>query len=272
MGFGFLRNLTKHSTLLISQRRSVVNSGVWVESSFLPNQQQCRADAHQLSKIRVSVTSRPFYISSSRCNSYSSLSSSSSYSKMGFLGWYLGMLESRPVLTKSVTASLIFAAADLTSQMITLPFPGSFDSIRTLRMALYGMLILGPAQHLWFNFVSRVLPKRDIVTTLKKLIMGQVIYGPVINTIFFTFSATLQGTLLCLKNRKEGESGSEVVARLKRDLLPTLVNGLLYWPVCDFLTYKIIPVHLQPLINSSFSYLWTIYLTYMASLKKAAAD
>uniref|UniRef100_A0A5B7C0M6 PXMP2/4 family protein 4-like n=1 Tax=Davidia involucrata TaxID=16924 RepID=A0A5B7C0M6_DAVIN len=153
---------------------------------------------------------------------------------MGFLGWYLRMLESRPLLTKSVTSSLIFAAADLTSQMIMLPSPGSFDSIRTLRMAGYGMLILGPAQHLWFNFVARVLPKRDVATTLKKIILGQVIYGPAVNTIFFSFSATLQG-----------ESGSEIVARLMRDLLPTLVNGLLYWPACDFLTYKIIPVHLQ---------------------------
>lgn len=42
-----------------------------------------------------------------------------------------------------------------------------------------------------------------------------------------------------------GESGNEIVARLKRDLLPTLMNGLMFWPMCDFLTYKVIPVHLQ---------------------------
>ncbi|KAK9270949.1 hypothetical protein L1049_026537 [Liquidambar formosana] len=69
-----------------------------------------------------------------------------------------------------------------------------------------------------------------------------------------------------------GESRGEIVARLKRDLLPTMINGLLYWPICDFLTFKFIPVHLQPLINGSFSYVWTIYLTYMANLKKACND
>lgn len=42
-----------------------------------------------------------------------------------------------------------------------------------------------------------------------------------------------------------GESSSEIVARLKRDLVPTVVNGLMYWPICDFITFKFVPVHLQ---------------------------
>jgi protein Mpv17 len=35
----------------------------------------------------------------------------------GVVGWYLGLLDARPVLTKSVTAAAIFTAADLTSQV-----------------------------------------------------------------------------------------------------------------------------------------------------------
>lgn len=77
--------------------------------------------------------------------------------------------------------------------MITLPPSGSIDSIRTLRMAVYGMLILGPSQHYWFNFLSRILPKRDALTTLKKIFMGQAIYGPLTTTIFFSYNAALQG-------------------------------------------------------------------------------
>ncbi|KAH6836126.1 Peroxisomal membrane 22 kDa family protein [Perilla frutescens var. hirtella] len=134
----------------------------------------------------------------------------------------------------------------------------TWDPIRTLRMTGFGFVILGPSQHLWFNFVARTLPKRDLLSTLKKLAMGQVAFAPTINGIFFSYNAAAQG-----------ENGNEIAARLKRDLIPTLLNGLMYWPLCDFLTYKVIPVHLQPLMNSSFSFLWTIYLTYMASLEKA---
>ncbi|XP_077216315.1 uncharacterized protein LOC143850912 isoform X2 [Tasmannia lanceolata] len=179
----------------------------------------------------------------------------------GLVRWYLGMIESHPVLTKSLTAGFIFTVADISSQMITLTSSDSFDPIRTSRMAGYGMLISGPSLHLWFNFVSRILPKRDIVTTLKKLVLGQTVYGPIITVVFFSVNAGLQG-----------ENGSEIVARLKRDVIPTMINGLVYWPACDFITFKFVPVRLQPLISNSFSFLWTIYITYMASLEKAVTD
>ncbi|XP_044510017.1 PXMP2/4 family protein 4-like isoform X2 [Mangifera indica] len=167
---------------------------------------------------------------------FSTLQKQSTESKIGFLRWYLGKLESHPLMTKSITASLIFAAADLTCQRISLPSSSSFDSIRTLRMASYGMLILGPSQHFWFNYMSKVFPKRDIVSTLKKLSLGQGVFGPSITAVFFSYNASLQG-----------ESGGEIIARLKRDLLPTLATGLLYWPICDFITYRFVPVHLQVL-------------------------
>ncbi|KAG9145973.1 hypothetical protein Leryth_015622 [Lithospermum erythrorhizon] len=176
----------------------------------------------------------------------------------GFVGWYMRMLEFRPILTKAVSSSIIYAAADITAQMVTMPASGSIDFMRMTRIASFGFLILGPSQHFWFSFVANLLPKRDVVSTLKKIIMGQIIFGPFINSVFFSFNAGLQG-----------ENGHQIIARLKRDLLPTLLNGLIYWPVCDFLTYKIIPVRLMPLINSSFAYFWSIYLTYMAGLEKA---
>lgn len=48
---------------------------------------------------------------------FSTLQKQSTESKIGFLRWYLGKLESHPLMTKSITASLIFAAADLTCQV-----------------------------------------------------------------------------------------------------------------------------------------------------------
>uniref|UniRef100_A0A2P2LH01 PXMP2/4 family protein 4-like n=2 Tax=Rhizophora mucronata TaxID=61149 RepID=A0A2P2LH01_RHIMU len=167
------------------------------------------------------------------------------------------MVKSRPILTKSITTSVIYVAADLSSQTITLPASESYDLMRTLRMAGYGIIILGPSLHFWFNFVSKVLPKKDLISTFKKILMGQTLYGPVMNVVFFSLNAFLQG-----------ENGTEIVARLKRDLLPTMIGGLMYWPACDFITFRFIPVHLQPLVSNSFSYIWTIYLTYMASLER----
>ncbi|KAG2262110.1 hypothetical protein Bca4012_013234 [Brassica carinata] len=182
----------------------------------------------------------------------------SSSKQPAFLRWYLRKLESHPFMTKSVTTSLIYMAADLTSQMITMQPSGSYDLIRTARMASFGLIFLGPSQHLWFSYLSKILPKRDVLTTVKKIMMGQALFGPFSNTVFYSYNAVLQG-----------ENSEDILARLKRDLLPTLRNGLLYWPVCDFVTFRYVPVHLQPLMNSSCAYIWTIYLTYMANQTKA---
>lgn len=60
-------------------------------------------------------------------------------------------------------------------------------------MAIYGLLILGPSQHMWFNLLSKVFPNRDVSTTLKKIFMGQAVFGPAINTVFFSYNGALQG-------------------------------------------------------------------------------
>ncbi|KAL8541562.1 hypothetical protein ACS0TY_002722 [Phlomoides rotata] len=163
---------------------------------------------------------------------FSSTTSSSSQ-KFRLVRWYLNSLNNRPIATKSITAALIYTVADLTSQT-TVGWMEQYELMRTLRMAGYGFLILGPSLHYWYNFMSRFFPKRDLLSTFKKMALGQTFYGPAMTVVFFSVNAALQG-----------ESGSEIVARLKRDLIPTMINGILYWPVCDFVTFKFIPVHLQ---------------------------
>ncbi|GAB4853447.1 hypothetical protein Ancab_017637 [Ancistrocladus abbreviatus] len=198
----------------------------------------------------------PFSTPSSSSSSAASLSS-----RIGFIGWYLGMVKTRPILTKSITSSLIYAAADLSSQTLILPSSEPYDFLRASRVAGYGLLILGPSLHHWFTFVSKILPGRDVLTTVKKMVLGQTVYGPFMTCVFFSVNAALQG-----------EDASEIIARLKRDLLPTLINGVMYWPICDFITFKFTPVHLQPVVSNGFSYLWTVYMTYMASLAKPSSE
>lgn len=69
----------------------------------------------------------------------------------------------------------------------------SYDLKRTLRMATYALFIMGPSQHMWFNFLSKAIPKTDVPSTLKKILMGQLVFGPIINTVFFSYNSALQG-------------------------------------------------------------------------------
>ncbi|KAG5254110.1 PXMP2/4 family protein [Salix suchowensis] len=167
-------------------------------------------------------------------------------------------------LTKSAASSLIFIAADCpSSQTISLPSSEPYDLERTLRMAGYGLLVIGPSLHFWFGFVSKLLPERDLVTTFKKILMGQTIYEPIMTVVFFSLNARLQGmhrafstTFASLLTR---ENSAEIIAWLKRDSLPTTINGVMYRPVCDFVKFKFILVRLQ-----------AVYMTFTASLEKPA--
>lgn len=60
-------------------------------------------------------------------------------------------------------------------------------------MSGYGLLVLGPSLHFWFNLISKILPKQDIITILKKILIGQTTFGPLMTGVFFSVNAFLQG-------------------------------------------------------------------------------
>ncbi|GAA0149791.1 transporter [Lithospermum erythrorhizon] len=178
-------------------------------------------------------------------------------SNIGVFSWYLGMVKTWPVVTKGITCGLIYTAADLTSQKMTMESGESYDLVRTTRMAGLGFVMIGPSLHYWFNFVAKLFPCTALVSTLKKMFLAQITYAPIMTALFFAANAALQG-----------ETGKEILGRLKRDTVPVIISGSVYWPICDFFTLKFFPVYLQPLGSNVFSYIWSVYTTYMASLEK----
>lgn len=111
------------SYLLRNTRKRLAQDGVFVtKTPTLATQlQQCRAYAPSrrlLSEARGFKLWRPLSATFPKRSLSSSTSSSpASNSNTGFLGWYLGKLQSRPIVTKSISTSLIYAAADITSQV-----------------------------------------------------------------------------------------------------------------------------------------------------------
>lgn len=108
MGLNFLTSLAKrtiiqHSKRCFTSKNSV--SRIWTDSHSCTN---------NFKTTTIPTTPSSF---SSLFILRKSYSSASSKTQVGFLGWYLGALESRPIITKSVSSAVIYAAADLTSQV-----------------------------------------------------------------------------------------------------------------------------------------------------------
>lgn len=97
------------------------NSGVYTQSIS----DSIKNELHRLNESR-------FFVTRSKKNMGFSLpgnlmvsrycSTTSSKSKNGLVGWYLGLIKSRPILTKAVTSGIIYTAADFSSQVLCLYF------------------------------------------------------------------------------------------------------------------------------------------------------
>lgn len=192
-----------------------------------------------------------------------------------FSQFYTQNLDKFPIITKSVTAGVIFGLSDFLAQKIeqqnssvrgdsknkkkkgglepTKSF--SMDWTRLMASALVGLLYFGPAAHYWYEAIFRLLPGTSLVSTLQKAFWGQVLFGPSFNCIFFATSL-LQSGKFSLRNWGE---------KIRSDLPGAWLAGAGFWPLVDVISYSMVPVKWIPLFINFCSLVWTIYLSIVAN-------
>lgn len=181
---------------------------------------------------------------------------------------YSHHLESRPILTKSVTAGVIFGLSDYLAQCIEGKGVGSdagnvngstvasrFDWTRVLATTLVGLLYFGPAAHYWYEWIFRLFPSTSLLSTMYKAFWGQVLFGPSFTCIFFATSLLQAGDF----------SLQAWYRKIRTDLPGAWMAGVGYWPIVDLVSYSIVPVKLIPLFVNMASLVWTIYLSLVAN-------
>lgn len=75
-----------------------------------------------------------------------------------------------------------------------------WDKMRTLRMTGIGAFLSAPFLHMWFNVMQRILPGADVATTVKKVLIGQLLASPIVNSAFFAINSFLQGLHITVIN------------------------------------------------------------------------
>ena len=153
--------------------------------------------------------------------------------------WYGRQLTERPLITKVLTAGVVFSTGDLLSQKAL-----SSDRInfkRTAYFAAMGMCYYAPLLH--WNF-SIMLPKIAPITpgcnmtviTLKKLAFDQFIFAPVITAGFFPLINLLEGRGL--------EAG---ISALKEKYMSTMAFNMMLWLPAASLNFYFVPIPYQVL-------------------------
>jgi protein Mpv17 len=176
---------------------------------------------------------------------------------------YSHLLGTRPILTKAVTASLIFGLSDWSAQQIE----GSGDDGKTKKekdwtrivtASLVGLLYFGPAAHAWYETIFKILPGTSLVSTLQKAALGQLLFGPSFTCVFFATSLLQSGTF----------SLGSWLQKIRQDLPGAWAAGLSFWPLVDLVSYSLIPAKWIPLFVNFCSFVWTIYLSMVANRRR----
>ena len=209
-------------------------------------------------------------MSSSRMTLSSVLSPLSSI-LAAFATFYTRQLSVRPILTKSLTAGIIFMASDYCAQLIERSNNNGTDEddekmplvwSRMVTNFLVGLLVFGPAANVWYSTIFKLLPSTSLVSTLQKAALGQLIFGPAFTSVFFGAGMIQAGSF----------SVGAWLQKVQQDLPAVWASGLGFWPFVDFISYKIIPVQWIPLFVNFCSFVWTIYLSIVSNRGSSGED
>lgn len=133
-----------------------------------------------------------------------------------------------------------------------------FQLERTARMLGFGFLLYGPFQHWWYGALARTFPGRAVASFLPKVALNQVVLGPIVLVTAFAWNLGLQG-------RADALGG-----KLRRDLVPTMINGWKFWVPAACVNFWAVPLPFQVLYMSVCGVVWTAYISF-ASYNSANA-
>lgn len=167
------------------------------------------------------------------------------------LAWasYKKQLIKRPLPTKAITSACVASLSDIIAQRLV----GTQYSLqRTLKMALWGLLIGAPSAHFWHYYLQKWFARKadNFETVIQKVILDQLTFGPAYNLAFMSYTAMVvhkvPPTVFKYKLAQE---------------FPTLqLNGWKVWPLVSLINYRYIPVQFRVLFANVVALFWGVFV------------
>ena len=140
-------------------------------------------------------------------------------------------------------------------------FLSFYSPLRTLRLSFYAALVWAPATHYWFQFLEYVFPGDGLLVAVKRMLLDQSVYAPlVIASLFFVVGAL------------EGLSLRTVAAKTRDGFLPTLTRNWMLWPAAQIVLQGFVPMQHRIFIANCINLPWTAYLAYRAARSPPSAS
>lgn len=170
------------------------------------------------------------------------------------LRWYQMKLATRPLLTQSVTSTILFATGDtMAQQLIEKKGFGSHDVARTARMALYGS-IFGPVATTWFGLLQKkIVFKNQNLEIIARVVSDQTIFAGC--------------NLFCFLSSMAIMEGSDPKEKLEKNYINVLTRNWMVWPFVQIVNFKYLPLQHRVMFVNIVSLGWNCYLSSMAVAK-----
>ena len=199
-------------------------------------------------------------------------SSSSAKSSKGFVQWYEGHLQARPVTTKAITGSILWGLGDIVAQVVPTYFADDdttngesesvtttkkefkYDFPRTGKAVLFGFALHAPLSHLHFNFLEWMTVKsglQGLTIPIFKTIMEQFVYWSWISNSLY------HGAMGFMN----GMNFQQTYDRIADVLWDTQVAQWSFWIPVQLLNFQFVPVRHQLNVVLLTSVVWTALLS-----------
>ncbi len=170
--------------------------------------------------------------------------------RKGFVEWYEGHLNARPVLTKAVTGAFLWGLGDVVAQVVptliedddgnedTTKKEFKYDIPRTARAVTFGFAIHAPLSHVHFNLLEWMTVKggfAGLSIPIFKTVMEQFVYWSWFsNSLYHGAMGAMQGKNL-----------NEIQKRIEDVLWDTQVAQWKFWIPVQLLNFQFVPVRHQ---------------------------
>jgi protein Mpv17 len=206
-------------------------------------------------------------------------------------GWtaYQALLIERPLITKSVTSSVIMSVSDALTQHLETrvaasqeasPVSSSASSLsrsstrfgvgrrshnwsRSWQSMVTGLVWSGPVAHYWYQSLEALvnsvlrLPSNPLLQLVARIVLDALMFSPFTIAGFFVVATLVQGGTL-----------DEIATKLRTRWRRALVAAWSFWPVVNVANFGMVPLPYRVLYSNVISLLWTGYLSYVNNLKQ----
>lgn len=172
---------------------------------------------------------------------------------MNAIAWWNARLLSHPYTTKASGTFVTYVASDLTAQAIESESmrPGE-RAARALTFGAVGGLWVGPLLTKWFYVMDRAVPGTSLRPVAIKLVVDQLIQGPL-----------MIGSMFVLCALSNGANGEQIVNKLRAELYHTWVSSVYVWAPVQVAQQAFVPIQYRVTVANFVSYFWDTYLSLM---------